>query len=157
MAEAICRRSRTFQALAAASMGLLLTACVVVGPARSFGVYEGKAGATAQDMVSAVQSARLTVTAASDRKAFGAYLSQLFTDAEGDAMSVQGAFDSIQPPDQRSDALRGQLDDLLANAVSILSELRIAARSGDFGKLPEIARPLRRLAGRLQSFAQNHQ
>jgi hypothetical protein len=133
---------------------LALTSCV--GPARSFGSYEGKAGATADDMRAAVETARLAVGVASRGRAFAPYLSVVLAEAEDDASAVEGAFDSIQPPDTRSDRLRGRLDAVLSDAVSILSELRIAARRGKFHLLPRLARPLAGLSGKLDAFAEAH-
>jgi hypothetical protein len=127
-----------------------------VGPARSFGSYEGKAAATAKDMVSTVNAARLTVASAAQARAFAPYVSVALSDAEDDGSAIQGAFDSIQPPDEASDRLRRELDRLLTPAVSALSELRIAARRGELARLPDLAVPLTRLAGRLEAFAEAH-
>ena len=62
---------------------LLLGACT--GPVRSTNVYESKAGATAQTVASAVETARLAVDAGRQDKAFGRYLTQVLTEAERDA------------------------------------------------------------------------
>jgi alkanesulfonate monooxygenase SsuD/methylene tetrahydromethanopterin reductase-like flavin-dependent oxidoreductase (luciferase family) len=133
---------------------LALTACV--GPARSFGSYEGKAGATADDMRAAVGTASLAAELAGRDRAFAPYLSVVLADAEEDASAVQGAFDSIQPPDTRSDRLRGRLDAMLSQAVSTLGQLRIAARRGKLGLLPDLARALPALSARLDAFAEAH-
>lgn len=139
--------------------GLALVALFVpscVGPARSFGSFEGKAGATAEDMRSVVETARMAVDLAVRSRAFGPYISEVAHYAEDDAGGVQGAFDSIQPPDDRSRQLRSQLDELLSSAFSTIEDLRIAARGGDLGMLPDIARPLGRLSDQLDQFAQAH-
>jgi hypothetical protein len=133
---------------------VFLAACV--GPARSFGAYEGKAGATANDMLSAVQTVRLAADTAARHRAFGPYLSVVINDAERDASAIQGAFDSIQPPDGSSDRLRRELDSLLAQAVSTIADLRIAVRRGELDRLAVIAEPLRSLAGRLDAFTETH-
>ena len=137
--------------LAAAAL-VLLTACV--GPARSFNSYRGKAGATAADMVSAVETGRVAVETAMRGRAFAPYLSVVLSEAEDDASAIQGTFDSIQPPDPRSDQLRSQLDDLMTPAVSSLSDLRIAARRGEFARLPSLAESLAKLSDQLNSFAE---
>jgi hypothetical protein len=133
---------------------LLVGACT--GPVRSSDVYESKAGQTAEAVASAVQTAALAVDAARGGKAYGRYLTQVLVEAEEDAGSAQGTFDGIQPPDQRADELRARLDDLLTRATGTLADLRIAARRGRFAELPELARPLPELAGRLDDFAKAH-
>ena len=133
---------------------LLVGACT--GPVRSSSVYESKAGQTAEVAASATQTALLAVEAARDDKAYGRYLTQVLVEAEEDAGSAQGTFAAIQPPDDRADELRARLDDLLTEATGTLAELRIAARRGRFGELPELARPLPGVAGELDDFAEAH-
>jgi hypothetical protein len=133
---------------------LLVGACT--GPVRSSDVYESKAGQTAEAVASAVQTAALAVDAARGGKAYGRYLTQLLVEAEEDAGSAQGTIDGIQPPDRRADQLHARLDDLLTRATGTLADLRIAARRGRFAELPELARPLPELAGRLDDFAKAH-
>jgi hypothetical protein len=133
---------------------LLLGACT--GPVRSTNVYESKAGATAETVASAVETARLAVDAASQGRAFGRYLTQVLAEASEDADAAQGTFDAIQPPDRRADELRDHLDELLGRAADTLAELRIAARRGQTGELAEPAAPLAGLAERLHAFAEAH-
>jgi hypothetical protein len=132
----------------------LLPACVA--PARWPNAYEGKAGATAEQMLSAVETARLASEVAAGNKGLGPYLSVTIADAERDASSIQGAFDSIQPPAHRSDELRDQLDALLTQAVSDLSDMRIAVRRGDFAAVKQVGRSLRSVSDKLDAFAQQH-
>jgi hypothetical protein len=133
---------------------LLLGACT--GPVRSTGVYESKAGATAETVASAVETASLAVQAAQDGDAYGRYLTQLLADAEKDADAAQGTFEGIQPPDRRADQLRDQLDELLGQATDTLTELRTLARRGRFAELAEPAAPLAGLAEELHAFAEAH-
>ena len=133
---------------------LLLGACT--GPVRSTNVYESKAGATAETVASAVETARLAVQAGSQDKAFGRYLAQVLADASKDADAAQGTFNAIQPPDGRADELRDHLDELLGQATDTLAELRIAARRGQTAELAEPATPLAGLADRLHQFAEAH-
>jgi hypothetical protein len=131
---------------------LLLGACT--GPVRSTNVYESKAGATAETVASAVETARLAVDAAGQDKAFGRYLAQVLAEAEEDADAAQGTFDAIQPPDGRADELRDHLDELLSRASDTLAELRIGARRGDTAELAGPAAALAELADRLHTFAE---
>jgi len=133
---------------------LLLGACT--GPVGSTNVYESKAGATAETVASAVETARLAVDAGSQGKAFGRYLTQVLAEASEDADAAQGTFDAIQPPDRRADELRGRLDELLGQATGTLAELRIAARRGQTGELAEPAEPLPEVAAKLDDFAEAH-
>jgi hypothetical protein len=61
-----------------------------------------------------------------------------------------------QPPDRRADQLRDRLDELLTEATSTLAELRIAARRGRVAELARLARPLAKVAERLDAFAEAH-
>jgi hypothetical protein len=115
-----------------------------------------KAGATAETVASAVETARLAVQAGRQDKAFGRYLAQVLADASEDADAAQGTFDAIQPPDGRADELRDHLDELLGQATDTLAELRIAARRGQTAELAEPATPLAGLADRLHQFAEAH-
>jgi hypothetical protein len=140
-------------------VGVLLLVVLVsgcTGPVRSFGVYESKGGKTAGAVVSAIETARLAVTAAARDRAYGRYLGQVLAEAEEDATAAQGTFDAIQPPDRRADRLRAELDDLLTPTLSSLADLRIAARRGDLVDLPRLAAPLVGLSKRLDDFARAH-
>ena len=137
-------------------VAVVLLAGACTGPVRSSAVYESKAGQTAEVAASATQTALLAVEAARDDKAYGRYLTQVLVEAEEDAGSAQGTFAAIQPPDDRADELRAQLDDLLSEATDSLTDLRIAARRGRFAELPELARPLPEVAAELDDFAEAH-
>jgi hypothetical protein len=133
----------------------LSSACVA--PAPSYGAYEGKAEATAQSALSAVETARVAVVTAAKDDVFLHYLSVVVSQAEDTATAVQGTFDSVQPPDTRSDALRSDLDDRLQAAVSVLGDVRIAARRHDIstvvGKLGDLAKA----SDSLRAFSEAHQ
>jgi hypothetical protein len=107
-------------------------------------------------VASAVETARLAVDAAGDAKAHGRYLTQLLFEAEEEAGAAQGTFDAIQPPDERADELREQLDELLTEATHTLAQLRIAARRGRLAELGELAAPLAEVAEGLHAFAEAH-
>jgi hypothetical protein len=144
-----------FRASATAlATGAILSGCVA--PARWYSAYEGKAETTADHMVSAVETARLSARVAVTHHGFAPYLSVTIAEAEQDADSIQGAFDSIQPPDHRSDLLRDQLDQLLSKATDIISKMRIAARRSDFGEVERLANTLADVSERLDAFAQAH-
>jgi hypothetical protein len=139
----------------------LLTVVVAAGgctgPVRSDGVYASKAAATAAAARSAAETAQLAVREAAQGELFGPSLAQTLAEAASDAGDAQSTFDAIQPPDGRADGLRGQLDGLLAPAVSTLDDLRTAARRGQVARLPGLAAPLPRLSAELERFQEAHQ
>jgi hypothetical protein len=145
-------------ALAAAACVAVLAGCTAhpVGPARTFGKYEGKATTTAESALSAVQTARLVADAASRGNAFGPYTSSVVSDAEETVAGLSGTFGSIQPPDGRADDLRDELEQLLADALDHVTAVRVAARRGDLPHLKEIAAPLDGDVAKLQAFMKAH-
>jgi hypothetical protein len=140
----------------ALSVLLMLLAAACTGPVRSYGVYESKAANTAEQVASSLATARLTVQAVSKGNVFGRTAAQTLAQAADDAGSAQGTFEAIQPPGQRSDRLRDQLEELLDPAVSTLEDLRTAARRGDVDGLRQAGRPLLRLSSKLDDFAEAH-
>ena len=132
----------------------VLPACV--GPALWYDAYEGKAGATAAQMQSTVETARFVALVAGRGKTLAAYVGVALSDAEHDASAIQGAFDSIQPPSPRADRLRDQLDALLSKAASTISQMRIAARRDRLADLQRVAQPLSTLSDQLERFAGEH-
>ena len=140
-------------ALAVSALAVLVSACVQpVGPARTFDSYQHKAKDTAETTLSSVQTGRLGAQTARRDDAFAPYLAVLLSNAEDEASGAQTTFDSVQPPNDRSDNLRDDLDPLLTRAVDALSQARIAARRADFDELAKQARPLARSARALNRF-----
>jgi hypothetical protein len=123
-----------------------------VGPARTFGKYEEKAVTTAESALSRVETVRLAADVAGDEGAFGPYLSVLISDQEGALSGVQGTFASIQPPDERSDAVRAELDELLTAALEDVAAARIAVRRGLFDEVAGMAEELAGDAAALMQF-----
>ena len=77
--------------------------------------------------------------------------------AEEDASSVQGQFDSVQPPSHRADEIRDRLDEQLQAAVDGLADLRIAVRRGITKELEEVAAPLRPVLVALRALSEEWQ
>ena len=157
----VCVRARAVAAAAAVTVGavgVLGGGCVAhpVGPARTFGKYEGKAATTAEAAVSAVQTAHLVADSAARGRAFGTYVEVTLSEQEDALNKLQGTFGSIQPPDKRADDLRKELDDLLATAVDDTAAVRIAARRGELSRLGDLAKPLQHDADALQDFQEHH-
>ena len=77
------------------------------------------------------------------------YLSVTFAEADDDASSTAGNFDAIQPPSAVADQLRSQLDGVMQQTVSMLDDLRIAARRNRTNELADLAKPLPQLQAQL--------
>jgi hypothetical protein len=135
-----------------------LTGCTPhpVGPARTYGKYEGKAATTAASALSAVETTRMIADAASRGNAFGPFTGVVVSDAEEAVSGLSGTFGSIQPPDARADQLRDELEQLLGDALDHVTKVRIAARRGDLSHLKTIAAPLDDDAKKLGDFAEAH-
>jgi hypothetical protein len=120
------------------------TGCVqhMVGPARTLDDYERKARTTAHAAQSAVETVLLLAQTAADGNAFGPYTGVSISEQEDAMAAVQGDFGSIQPPDDRADKLRDQLNEILGTAMDDIAAVRIAARRGQLDDLDQIAEPL---------------
>jgi hypothetical protein len=141
----------------AAFLAAALAACVQpVGPARTFDSYEHKATHTAETALSAVQTGRLGAQAARRDDTFAPYLAVLVSDAENSASGTQTTFDSVQPPNDKSDNLRNDLDPLLTRAVDALSQTRIAARRADLNEVAKQEPKLAKSARELDRFVKAH-
>ena len=136
---------------------VLLLAAGCVSPSFNDRDYELKAGNTAKAVASSLATAILAADAAKKHKAGERYLSVVLGNAEKDAQSVQGTFDSIQPPDVAGDHLKATVDDLLASATTGLSQLRIACRRGQLDRLPVLADGLRSTLDELRFLADHFQ
>lgn len=134
---------------------LLVSACV--GPATTSSAYEGKAHRAAEDALSAVETSLLVVSTHQRGNLLQNYFETMLSQAEDDISSIQGSFDSIQPPNSpASDKLRDQLDTLLSAGVSGIAQLRISARREDDAALAQAADQLKPTATKLTQFAQAH-
>jgi len=93
-------------------------------------------------LVSAVESALLTVEVASDGRAPGPYVSLRLSESEETAASVETSFGAVQPPDPDLDRLRTETLKVIGDAADVLEELRIAAYRNELHRLSEIAEGL---------------
>ena len=126
--------------------------CVCTGCASSSRTdedYRHKVANTAETLngvLGTVQVA-LEVTA----RAPAPYLSVTFAEADDDASATVGNFDAIQPPSATADELRGRLDQVMQDTVSMLDDLRIAARRNRMSELADLAKPLSMLQDKLDT------
>jgi hypothetical protein len=122
-----------------------------VGPARTYTSYEAKARTTAESALSHVATVRLAARNAADDRLFGPYFATLVSDAEEALSGLESTFASIQPPNERADAVLDELGELLGDALDHVRQARIAARRGesvDARLLDEDARALARFTER---------
>ena len=134
------RRRATWLVLAITLTALALSGCVShpVGPARTYSSYEAKARTTASSARSSVATARLLAETASKGKTFGGYASTSASETEDALSATIGTVDSIQPPNARSQELRDELDSLLQDALTRVTDVRIAARRGQFSEMAQL-------------------
>ena len=137
---------------------VVTSACVShpVGPARTFGKYEGKARTTAEGALSEVQTARLVARTAARDNAFGPYTGLVLSDAEESLGGLASTFGSIQPPDERADKVRSDLGSMINDAEDHVADVRIAARRGELADLGHVAAPLDDDVTALQAFLKAH-
>jgi hypothetical protein len=133
---------------------VLTTSCV--GPSRTDGDFELKAGSTAKAVASALATARLAADAAGDGKTTGCYASVAIGEAVADATAAEATFASYQPPSARSDELRKDLEELLSQAVDGIAALRITVRRGQLDRLPTIAQQLEPVATALEQVQEKY-
>jgi hypothetical protein len=141
---------------AAALLGCLLAFGGCILPARSYGAYEEKAATTAHAVLSAVGVARYAVKMSEENTAFAAFVTTMLDEAEDDASSASSTFDSIQPPDERSQQLSASLEGIVEPAVKAITELRIAARGGHTGEFGEQKASLAKATEDLDVFLKDH-
>ena len=151
-------RSAIVRLLGALATGAALSGCVShpVGPARTFGKYEGKAATTAKSALSNVETVRLAAEIADRGNSTSPYVSVVVSGAEEALDGLSGTFGSIQPPGDRADEVRDQLSSLMSNALDHIAAVRIAARRGTLQGLEQVAAPLDGDARALRDFLQAH-
>lgn len=143
-------------------MRVLLAVLVVVGvsgcvgPSRTDGDFELKAGNTAKAVASALSTARLAADAAGHGKATANYVSVILGEAEDDASAAQATFDSYQPPSAAADKLRNDLDDTLTKAIDGIVAMRVTVRRGQLDRLPRISAELAPVATALEQVQEKY-
>jgi HPt (histidine-containing phosphotransfer) domain-containing protein len=134
------RGRRLAYGCAIAAVMVLASACAESSD--NYGDFQAKARQTAKELVSALQTADLAAGALLAHRLTGAAADVVVSQAEQDATSAQNTFDSRQPPDSRSVALKNHVDDPLQQATSGLTQLRIAVRRGDPAAIKQAAHAL---------------
>jgi hypothetical protein len=135
----------------------MLACCVsCVAPAGTTSKYLGKAGHTAEDALSQLETARLSVESSLRGRILHPYLETTLSSAEDNFSSIQTTFDSIQPPDsEQADKVRDKLDQVLTDGADGLAQLRIAVRRNDTRQLSATNASLEDVVKRLNSLSED--
>lgn len=121
-----------------------------VGPSRTTSDYQRKVANSAEAVISAAESALLTVEVATEGKASAPFISLRLSESEETAASVEAGFGAVQPPDPRLDELRTETLTVIGDASDVLEELRLAAYRAEIDRLDEIAEELEEPLARLR-------
>lgn len=127
----------------------LLTGCAT--PALGAQDYLTKTKDTAGALAGVANSARLAASAWLDGKAAGPFADSLVTHMEDSCGSISTTYDSRQPPDTASVALRKRADPVIQQTCSTISDLRIALRRGETTGVRQAVHDLMTSASKLQS------
>ncbi|GAA5164615.1 hypothetical protein [Amycolatopsis dongchuanensis] len=123
--------TRAGRVLTALLLLAALTACA--GPTVTAAEYRDKVAQTAKALTGLLVTARHAVELDLGGRMLPTVTDTVVSDAERDAVSVQTTIESRQPPDAESDRLRLRMDGPVRAATALLTDLRIAVRSGDSG------------------------
>ena len=142
---------RVRAALAILSTGLVLCGCA--SPAWSDASYHGKAIRSAQEMSSAVATARIAAEQYLDGRLTPPAADTIVSDAEQDAQGVLSAFETRQPPDASSRQLFEAVDPILQQAANAITDLRMALRADDRSGISSAQHDLGTVSPKLQRLA----
>lgn len=123
----------------------------VTAPPKGLDGYRERAAATAETLVSQVETARLWSDTYRAGKATTAATLVGFEEAEEDADAAATKFEGYEPPDGGL-RYRRELTALAAEVTVALSQLRIAAQQERWEDLAALSAPLAGLAERLSRF-----
>jgi hypothetical protein len=121
----------------AAALAVVLLACGCAGPNTTDGGYRAKTTGAMRDISSALATVRLAEHLdAHGRMAF-ALTDESISEAESDASSAESSWESRQPPSHAALALHDKVEGPIQDAVSALTDLRIAERRADSAGVAE--------------------
>ena len=146
--------------LAVLLVGLLVVAsrCVPhpVGSARTYDAYVGKATTTSEGVRSDVATVSLVGGELVANRTFASYLGTVASESEEAIGGRQSTFASVQPPDERADAVGAELGDLIDQALADVRDLRIAARRADAATVSDLLGRLEDDRRALEDFEASH-
>lgn len=110
-------------------VAVTLTSCA--SPAQSYRTYRHDTAYAAEEIASAIETARLAASQSTHHRTTLAVTATSVTDAETDATSAQQTWEGQQPQDQYSLRLHQRVSTRIDAAVRHLRDLRIAVRNDD--------------------------
>lgn len=120
----------------------------VTAPPKGVDGYRERAAATAETLVSQLETARLWAESEEEGKALRTTVLVGFEETEEDAEAAATRFEGYEPPDGVGN-LREELTNLATEATEALAALRIAAQQERWEDVRELSRPLPGLSERL--------
>jgi hypothetical protein len=120
----------------------------VTAPPKGVDGYRERAAATAETLVSQLETARLWAESEEEGKALRTTVLVGFEETEEDAEAAASQFEGYEPPDGVGD-LREELTSLATEATQALAALRIAAQQERWEDVAELAHSLPGLSERL--------
>jgi hypothetical protein len=143
--------------LAIAVLAAVITGgCAVPVPtARSAADYAKKAGHTADDVHSAIETTLLALDTATHGRTLPTTLNVVVSNAEDDARGAASTFERIAPRGRGAGAIRAQLVPLLNQAADAITQARQLARRGrtTADDVEPVTRRLSELSKALDDFA----
>jgi len=123
----------------------------VTAPPKGSDGYRERAAATAETLVSQLETARLWAENETEGRALPTTALVGFEEAEEDAEAAASQFESYEPPDGVAN-LRDSLVALAAATTAALARLRIAAQQERWEEMTALSRPLPKLSAKLAAF-----
>lgn len=121
-----------------AAVVLVASIAYAVAPPRSAAAYAERASSTLELLRSQVQTVRLWIEALEDEQVTRLAASVAFDEAEEDARAESATFAAYDPPDRlaESEQVRQLVTTAGEDTVSLLGEVRVAAATGRWNRLP---------------------
>ena len=116
-------------------LGLVALCASCAGPTVSDSALLSQASRSAQTAVSQLQTVDLAVRTQQRGDAWWSYTDVVVTSSEDALTSVEGTFDSRQPPSRTTDAAYRRTAKALADASELVTQIRISVRRGDLDSL----------------------
>lgn len=137
------QRSQPFRLLAAAvAIGAALAAPGCAGPTVTDGGYRAKTAGALNDISSALATAKLVEQLDQQGRMAFALTDQSISEAESDASDTQSSWATRQPPSDEALKLHDTVEQPMQDAVSALTDLRIAERRDDAAGVADALRAI---------------
>ena len=151
-------RGASWLALLLAGLLVAASRCVPhpVGPGRTYDAYVGKARTTSEGVRSDVATVSLVAGEMAANRVFASYVGSVASESEEAIGGRRSTFASVQPPDERADAVGEQLGDLIDGALADVRDVRVAARRGDAGAVSDLLGRLEDDRRALEDFEASH-